>query len=46
MQKARKNNDKNKSEQFSENSSTIVNDNKIDVRATLAKTAGVIWYCI
>lgn len=41
MQEARKNNEKNKSEQFSENSSTTVNDNKIDVRAKLAKTAGV-----
>lgn len=30
-----------KSEQFSQNSSTTVNDNKIDVRAKLAKTAGV-----
>lgn len=41
MQEARKNNDKNKSEQFSQNSSTTVNDNKVDVRAKLAKTAGV-----
>ena len=41
MQEARKNNEKNKSEQFSENSSTTVNENKIDVRAKLAKTAGV-----
>lgn len=41
MQEARKNNEKNKSEQFSENSSTTVNDNKIDVRAKLAKTVGV-----
>lgn len=41
MQEARKNNEKNKSEQFSENSSTTVNDNKIDVRAKLAETAGV-----
>ena len=41
MQEARKNNEKNKSEQFSENSSTTVNDNKIDVRAKLAKIAGV-----
>lgn len=41
MQEARKNNDKNKSEQFSQNSSTTVNDNKVDVRSKLAKTAGV-----
>lgn len=41
MQEARRNNEKNKSEQFSENSSTTVNDNKIDVRAKLAETAGV-----
>lgn len=41
MQEARKNNEKNKSEQFSQNSSTTVNENKIDVRAKLAKTAGV-----
>lgn len=41
MQVARKNNEKNKSEQFSENSSTTVNDNKIDFRANLAETAGV-----
>lgn len=41
MQEARKNNEKNKSEQFSENSSTTVNDNKIDVRAKLAETACV-----
>lgn len=33
MQKARKSNSKNKSEQFSQNSSTTVNKNKIDVRA-------------
>ena len=41
MQEARKNNDKNKSEQFSQNSSTTVNNNKIDVRSKFAKTAGV-----
>lgn len=42
MQEARKNNDNNKSEQFSQNSSTTVDvENKIDVRAKLAKTAGV-----
>ena len=41
MQEASKNNEKNKSEQFSENSSTTVNDNKIDARAKLVKTAGV-----
>lgn len=41
MQEVRKNNEKNKSEQFSQNSSTTVNENKIDVRAKLAKTAGV-----
>ena len=41
MQEARKKNNKNKSEQFSQNSSITVNDNKVDVRAKLAKTAGV-----
>lgn len=41
MQEARKNNERNKLEQFSENSSTTVKENKIDVRAKLAKTAGV-----
>ena len=41
MQEARKKNNKNKSEQFSQNSPITVNDNKVDVRAKLAKTAGV-----
>lgn len=39
MSEARKNNQNNKNEQFSQNSATTVN--KIDVRAKLAKTAGV-----
>ena len=39
MSEARKNNQNNKNEQFSQNSTTTVD--KIDVRAKLAKTAGV-----
>lgn len=39
MSEARKNNENNKNEQFSQNSTTTVD--KIDVRAKLAKTAGV-----
>lgn len=42
MSEARKNNENNKNEQFSQNSSTTVStQNKIDVRAKLAETAGV-----
>lgn len=42
MSEARKNNENNKNEQFSQNSSTTVKpENKIDVRAKLAETAGV-----
>ena len=42
MSKARRNNQNNKGEQFSQNSTTTVNpQNKIDVRAKLATTAGV-----
>lgn len=42
MSEARKNNENNRNEQFSQNSSTTVSkENKIDVRAKLAETAGV-----
>ena len=42
MSEARKNNENNKNEQFSQNSSTTVkSEQKIDVRAKLAETAGV-----
>ena len=42
MSEARKNNENNKNEQFSQNSSTTVKSGqKIDVRAKLAETAGV-----
>ena len=42
MSEARKKNENNRNEQFSQNSSTTVStQNKIDVRAKLAETAGV-----